>query len=181
VPQIEVIFDIDANGMLHVTAKDKATGKSQNIRIEAKSGLSDEEIKKMKAEAEANAESDKKAKEEADKINSADALIFQSEKNLKDYGDKLPAEKKEAIQKALSDLKDAHKNRDLAKIDSTLAALNTAWQAASEDMYKAQQAAQPGAGGEQPQPNGNANGNANGKDEAVTDVDFEEVKDDKKK
>src|SRR5437868_6591107 len=124
VPQIEVIFDIDANGMLHVTAKDKATGKSQNIRIEAKSGLSEAEIKKMKQEAEANAESDKKAKEEADKINSADALLFQSEKNLKDYGDKLPAEKKEAIQKALSDQKDAHKAHDLGKIVSTLAALN---------------------------------------------------------
>lgn len=183
VPQIEVTFDIDANGMLHVTAKDKATNKSQNIRIEAKSGLSDAEIKKMKQEAEANAEADKKAKEEADKINTADALIFQSEKNLKDYGDKLPAEKKENIQKALSDLKDAHKARDLAKIDTALASLNTAWQAASEEMYKAQQA--------QPQPNGEANGaangqangsaNATGKDEAVTDVDFEEVKDDKKK
>jgi len=184
VPQIEVTFDIDANGMLHVTAKDKATGKSQNIRIEAKSGLSDAEIKKMKQEAEANAESDKKAKEEADKINAADALIFQSEKNLKDYGDKLPAEKKTAIETALADLKAAHTARDLAKIDTALAALNTAWQAASEEMYKAQQAtAQPNG-----QPNAEANGNANGqtngeakKDEAVTDVDFEEVKDDKKK
>jgi len=181
VPQIEVIFDIDANGMLHVTAKDKATGKSQNIRIEAKSGLSDEEIKRMKREAEANADSDKKAKEEADKVNAADALIFQSEKQLKDYGDKLPADKKETIQKALSDLKDAHKERDLAKIDTTLEALNKAWHAASEEIYKAQQAQQAsgasGGSAEQPQANANTGG---GKDGEVTDVDFEEVKDDKK-
>lgn len=179
VPQVEVTFDIDANGMLHVTAKDKATNKSQNIRIEAKSGLSDDEIKRMKREAEANAESDKKAKEEADKINSADAMIFQSEKQLKDYGDKLPAEKKEAIQKALSDLKDAHKERDLTKIDTTLQALNTAWHAASEEIYKAQQAQQASGatGGSSEQPGATAGG----KDDAVTDVDFEEVKDDKKK
>ncbi|HET7818612.1 MAG TPA: molecular chaperone DnaK [Bacteroidia bacterium] len=181
VPQIEVIFDIDANGMLHVTAKDKATGKSQNIRIEAKSGLSDEEIKRMKREAEANADSDKKAKEEADKVNAADALIFQSEKQLKDYGDKLPADKKETIQKALSELKDAHKERDLAKIDTTLEALNKAWHAASEEIYKAQQAQQAsgasGGSAEQPQANANTGG---GKDGEVTDVDFEEVKDDKK-
>ncbi|MBI4931543.1 MAG: molecular chaperone DnaK [Bacteroidetes bacterium] len=185
VPQIEVTFDIDANGMLHVTAKDKATGKSQNIRIEAKSGLSDAEIKKMKQEAEANAESDKKAKEEADKINSADAMIFQTEKQLKEFGDKIPADKKEAIQKALSELKDAHKEKDIAKIDTTLAALNTVWHAASEEIYKAQQAQQQntsgsGSGTEQPNANGQTNGEAK-KDEAVTDVDFEEVKDDKKK
>ena len=139
VPQIEVIFDIDANGILHVTAKDKATGKSQNIRIEASSGLSDDEIKRMKSEAEANAESDRKAKEEADKVNQADSLIFQSEKQLNEFGDKLPSDKKEVIQKALTELKDAHKERDLAKIDTALSTLNAAWSAASEEMYKATQ------------------------------------------
>ena len=179
VPQIEVIFDIDANGMLHVTAKDKATGKSQNIRIEAKSGLSDAEIKRMKDEAEKNADSDKKAKEEADKINSADAMIFQTEKQLKEYGHKVPADKKAGIETALNDLKAAHAARDIARIDTTLAALNTVWHAASEEIYKAQQAS--GAtGGSSAQPGANA-GAGNGKDEAVTDVDFEEVKDDKKK
>jgi molecular chaperone DnaK len=176
IPQIEVIFDIDANGILHVTAKDKATGKSQNIRIEASSGLSDAEIKKMKAEAEANAESDRKVKEEAEKVNQADSLIFQTEKQLKDYGDKLPADKKETIQKALSSLKDAHKEKNLAGIETAMAALNTAWQAASEEMYKATQggAQQP----EQGQPSGEANQAKN--DSEVTDVDFEEVKEDKK-
>jgi molecular chaperone DnaK len=181
IPQIEVTFDIDANGLLHVTAKDKATGKSQNIRIEASSGLSDEEIKKMKAEAEANAESDRKAKEETEKINQADTMIFQTEKQLKDYSDKLPADKKGAIESALAELKEAHKNRDLAKIDSSLATLNTAWQAASEDMYKATQ----DAGAPNGQPNADASnaGNAGGSgkaDSEVTDVDFEEVKEDKK-
>ena len=175
VPQIEVIFDIDANGLLHVTAKDKATGKSQNIRIEASSGLSDEEIKKMKAEAEANADSDKKVKEETEKVNQADSMIFQTEKQLKDYSDKLPADKKEAIEKALNDLKEAHKNRDIASIDTTLATLNTAWQAASEDMYKATQNAGPGAEG---QPGAGEPQAKN--DSEVTDVDFEEVKEDKK-
>ena len=175
VPQIEVIFDIDANGLLHVTAKDKATGKSQNIRIEASSGLSDEEIKKMKAEAEANADSDKKVKEETEKVNQADSMIFQTEKQLKDYSDKLPADKKEAIEKALNDLKEAHKNRDIAAIDTTLATLNTAWQAASEDMYKATQNAGPGAEG---QPGAGEPQAKN--DSEVTDVDFEEVKEDKK-
>src|SRR5207237_1259112 len=126
VPQIEVTFDIDANGILHVTAKDKGTGKSQNIRIEASSGLSEAEIKKMKTEAEANAEADRKAKEEIEKVNQADTMIFQTEKQLKDYGDKLSAAHKEAIQKALSDLKDAHKDKDISRIDSGLAALNTA-------------------------------------------------------
>lgn len=172
VPQIEVTFDIDANGILHVTAKDKATGKSQNIRIEASSGLSEDEIKRMKTEAEANAETDRKAKEEADKINQADTLIFQSEKQLTEFGDKLPADKKETIQKALGELKDAHKERDLTKIDTALQALNAAWSAASEEMYKATQ------GAEQPGPDaGNANAKSDGE---VTDVDFEEVKDDKK-
>jgi molecular chaperone DnaK len=172
VPQVEVTFDIDANGILHVTAKDKATGKSQNIRIEASSGLSEDEIKRMKTEAEANAETDRKAKEEADKINQADTLIFQSEKQLTEFGDKLPADKKEAIQKALGELKEAHKERDLAKIDTSLQTLNAAWSAASEEMYKAtQDAGQPGAD------TGNANAKSDGE---VTDVDFEEVKDDKK-
>ena len=181
VPQVEVSFDIDANGILNVTAKDKGTGKSQNIRIEASSGLSEAEIKKMKTEAEANAESDRKAKEEADKINAADAQIFNSEKQLKDYGEKLPQDKKETIQKALSELKDAHKERNFAAIETALAALNTAWTAASEEMYKAaqqQQAQNPGT----PQPDGTAgapDGEAK-KDGNVTDVDFEEVKDEKK-
>ena len=177
VPQVEVIFDIDANGILHVTAKDKATGKSQNIRIEASSGLSDEEIKKMKAEAEANAELDRKAKEEVEKINQADSLIFQTEKQLKDYGDKLSADKKEVIEKALTELKDAHKERDLQKIETALASLNTAWQAASEEMYKATQ----NAGGPADQGAGNPDTNGQAKsDSEVTDVDFEEVKEDKK-
>ncbi len=174
IPQIEVIFDIDANGLLHVTAKDKATGKSQNIRIEASSGLSDEDIKKMKAEAEANAETDKKVKEETEKVNQADSMIFQTEKQLKDYSDKLPADKKEAIEKALTDLKEAHKNRDIPAIDTTLASLNTAWQAASEDMYKATQNEGPAAEG-QPTDGGQAK-----QDAEVTDVDFEEVKEEKK-
>ncbi len=176
IPQIEVTFDIDANGILHVTAKDKATGKSQNIRIEASSGLSDEEIKKMKAEAEANAETDRKAKEEVEKVNQADSLIFQTEKQLKEFGDKLSADKKEAIQKALSNLKDAHKDKNVTAIDSSMAALNTAWQAASEEMYKATQNAQ--QGGPQGQPSADE-GQQKG-DSEVTDVDFEEVKEDKK-
>ena len=176
IPQIEVIFDIDANGLLHVTAKDKATGKSQNIRIEASSGLSDEEIKKMKAEAEANAESDRKTKEDAEKINQADTMIFQTEKQLKDYSDKLPADKKGVIESALAELKDAHQNRDVAKIDTALATLNTAWQAASEDMYKATQ-----EGGAEGQPNAQAGNQESSKsDSEVTDVDFEEVKEEKK-
>ncbi len=169
VPQIEVTFDIDANGILNVSAKDKATGKEQKIRIEASSGLSDDEIKRMKAEAEANAETDRKAKEEAVKVNEADSLIFQTEKQLKEYGDKLPADKKSAIESALATLKTAHQNRDLDAIDSGLTALNAAWAAASEDMYKATQGA-PDAGSAQ-QPENSAS--------EVTDVDFEEVKDGK--
>ncbi|HEY6161242.1 MAG TPA: molecular chaperone DnaK, partial [Bacteroidia bacterium] len=141
-PQIEVTFDIDANGILNVSAKDKGTGKAHNIRIEAKSGLTEDEIKRMKKEAEANAEADKKAKEEIGKINEADSMIFNTEKQLKDYGDKLSADKKENIQKALSELKDAHKEKDLAKIETAMANLNTAWQAASEELYKATQEAQ---------------------------------------
>ena len=182
IPQIEVTFDIDANGILNVAAKDKATGKSQNIRIEASSGLSDAEIKKMKEEAEANADADKKTKEEVDKLNAADSQIFNTEKQLKDYGDKISHDKKEAIQKALSDLKEAHKNKDLSAIDNCLEKLTAAWNAASEEMYKATQAQQ----SDQGQPNAGADGqhHANGeeqkKDGEVTDVDFEEVKEDKK-
>jgi molecular chaperone DnaK len=175
VPQIEVIFDIDANGILHVTAKDKATGKSQNIRIEASSGLNEQEIKRMKDEAEANAESDRKFKEEAEKVNQADSLIFQTEKQLGEFGDKIPAEKKTVIENALAQLKEAHKNRDISAIDTAFASLNAAWQAASQDMYNASQEA--GA-----QPGAEANGNPQASTEGgnVTDVDFEEVKEDKK-
>ncbi len=181
VPQIEVTFDIDANGIINVSASDKATGKSQNIRIEASSGLSEEEIKRMKAEAEANAEADKKAKEEVEKLNNADSMIFQSEKNLKDYGDKLPADKKAVIEKALADLKAAHSAKNLNGIDDAMKAINDAWNAASQDLYQAQQAAQQGAAGDAQGANPNAqNAGANagngGADDNVTDVDFEEVK-----
>ncbi len=174
IPQIEVTFDIDANGILNVSAKDKASGKSQNIRIEASSGLSEEEIKKMKAEAEANAESDKKQKEEIDKLNAADSMIFQTEKQITEFGDKLPADKKEPIEKALQELRDAHKNKDLAAIDVAMAALNTAWQAASTEMYQNTQEQQQGQqqAGDQEQAPGDKKDN----DDDVTDVDFEEVK-----
>lgn len=175
VPQVEVTFDIDANGILSVTAKDKATGKSQNIRIEASSGLSKEEIDKMKKEAEANADADKKAKEEVDKINSADSLVFQTEKQLKEYGDKLPADKKGTIESALAELKTAHGAKDIAGIDAAMTKLNAAWQAASEDMYKASQGGQ--AAGDAA--GATANPGNEGKNE-VTDVEYEEVKDDKK-
>jgi molecular chaperone DnaK len=174
VPQIEVTFDIDANGILSVSAKDKATGKAQNIRIEASSGLSKEEIEKMKREAEMNADSDKKAKEEADKINAADGLIFQSEKQLKDYGDKIPAEKKATIETALAGLKTAHDARDIAGIDSAMTSLNAAWETASQEMYAAMNEQQ---GGANANPGADANANAEGnKNESVTDVDYEEVK-----
>ena len=174
VPQVEVTFDIDANGILQVSAKDKATGKSHNIRIEAKSGLTDEEIKRMKADADANAEADKKTKEETEKVNAADSMIFQTEKQLKEYGEKIPAEKKTVIEDALAELKTAHGARDVAGIDSSLEKLNAGWQAASQDMYAAQQGAE--AGGE-----GQANAGPESKaDSEVTDVDFEEVKDEKK-
>nr|WP_199078211.1 molecular chaperone DnaK [Pedobacter sp. ASV19] len=177
VPQVEVAFDIDANGILHVSAKDKATGKEQKIRIEASSGLTDEEIKKMKEEAEQNAEADKVAKEEADKINSADALIFSTEKQLKEFGDKISADKKAPIEEGLKKLKDAHAARNFADIDAAQTALQEAWNAASEEMYKAGQdgAAQPEGGAEQQHGEQAGNGGDN-----VTDVDFEEVKDDKK-
>jgi len=174
VPQIEVTFDIDANGILNVSAKDKATGKSHNIRIEAKSGLSQEEIDRMKREAEMNAEADKKAKEEVEKLNEADAMVFQSEKQLKEYGDKIPAEKKTAIESALTELKSAHAAKDLEKVATALTAINAAWSAASEDMYKATQG-QPDAGAGETGNNAQQNtGQTN--TENVTDVDFEEVK-----
>ncbi|NDG52257.1 MAG: molecular chaperone DnaK [Flavobacteriia bacterium] len=172
VPQIEVTFDIDANGILNVSAKDKATGKEQNIKIEASSGLSDEEIERMKKEAEANADADKKAKEEVEKVNAADAMIFQTEKQLKDYGDKLSDDKKKPIEDALEGLKNAHKSKDLAAIDSAMETINTAWTAASEEMYKATQEQQGAEGAAQP------NAEGSGADD-VTDVDFEEVKEDK--
>jgi molecular chaperone DnaK len=174
VPQIEVIFDIDANGILHVTAKDKGTGKEQKIRIEAGSGLSKDEVEKMKAEARANEATDKIAREKVDKINQADSLIFQTEKQLKEFGDKVPADKKAPIEAALNKLKEAQKSQDIAAIDAAVAEMNNAWTAASEEMYKASQQAggEPGAGG--PGANGGQQANAGG--ENVTDAEFEEVK-----
>ena len=175
VPQIEVTFDIDANGIMQVSAKDKGTGKEQNIRIEASSGLTDAEIEKMKQEAEANAESDKKEKEKIDKLNSADSLIFQTEKQLKDYGDKLSDENKKPIEEALANLKTAHGSQDADSIDAGLEALNKAWEAASQEMYAAQQAAE---GGEQPGPDAGAGdaGSGEGSADDVSDVEYEEVK-----
>ena len=174
VPQIEVTFDIDANGIINVSAKDKGTGKEHNIRIEASSGLSDEEIKKMKADAEANAEADKKAKETIDKINGADGMIFQTEKQLKEFGDKLSDDKKGPIEAALEELKKAHESKDLAQIDTAMEKINEAWKVASEEMYKAQQeTAQGGAGA--PESDAGAQDTASEGDD-VQDVDFEEVK-----
>lgn len=171
VPQIEVAFDIDANGIMHVSAKDKGTGKEQKIRIESSSGLSEEEIAKMKREAEANADADRKAREEVDKLNQADSLAFQTEKQLKEYGDKIPADKKSVIEEGLKDLKMAHANKDITGIDAAMQKLNDAWAAASQDMYNDQ-------GGAEGNPGANASANAgagDGKDN-VTDVDYEEVK-----
>jgi molecular chaperone DnaK len=177
-PQIEVTFDIDANGILHVGAKDKGTGKEQKIRIEASSGLTDAEIKKMKEEAQANADSDKKEKERVDKINQADSLIFQTEKQLKEYGDKLSEGNKTAISGALEKLKEAHKTQDVTSIDNAMNGLNAVWQAASQEMYQggAQAGANPGAG-----PNANANTGSNTGTSGTTggdaqDVEYEEVK-----
>jgi molecular chaperone DnaK len=175
IPQIEVSFDIDANGILHVTAKDKATSKEQSIRIEASSGLSDDEIKRMKEEAAANAESDKQAKERVEKLNHADSLIFQTEKQLKEFGDKLPADKKGPIEAALAKLKEAHKNQDLNAIDAATNELNTVFQAASQEMYNAANA----QGGQQAGPQHGPQGSQQQgpkNDGEVTDVDFEEVK-----
>lgn len=177
VPQIEVIFDIDANGILHVTAKDKGTGKSQNIRIEAGSGLNKDEIEKMKAEAKAHEAEDKAAREKVEKINQADSLIFQTEKQLKEYGDKIPAEKKAPIESGLEKLREAHKTQDITQIDAAVAELNAAWTAASEEMYKATQG-QPGgaenAGAGNAQQGGGQQNGTQG--DAVTDAEFEEVK-----
>ena len=177
VPQVEVTFDIDANGLLHVTAKDKGTGKEQKIRIEAGSGLSKDEVEKMKAEAKANEATDKAEREKVDKINQADSLVFQTEKQLKEYGDKIPADKKAPIEAALGKLKEAHKSQDVTAIDAAVTEMNAAWTAASEDMYKATQ------NGPQQGPDGGAAGTGNGGSQAnaggsenVTDAEFEEVK-----
>ena len=176
-PQIEVTFDIDANGILNVSAKDNATGKTQSIRIEASSGLSEAEIKKMKAEAEANADSDKKIKEEAEKINGADAMIFQTEKQFKEMGEKLTSDKKAPIEAALTELKAAHESKDIAKIDAAMEKINAAWSQVSQEMYN-----QPGENQDpnQGQPNqGQPNqgqSNPDDHDGEVTDADFEEVK-----
>ncbi len=173
IPQIEVTFDIDANGIIHVTAKDRATNKEQSIRIESSSGLTDDEIKRMREEAKANEEADKRERERVDKLNTADSLIFSTEKQLKEFGDKLSSDKKAAIEKALADLKEAHKSQDLAEVDAKTQALNQAWQVASEEMYKASQQA-----GAQQDPTQGAQQQASDKkaDGEVTDVDFEEVK-----
>jgi len=177
VPQIEVTFDIDANGILHVTAKDKGTGKEQKIRIEAGSGLSKEEVEKMKNEARANEAADKAERERVDKVNAADSLIFQTEKQIKEYGDKIPADKKAPIEAGLEKLKEAHKSQDVNAIDTAVTELNAAWTTASEEMYKATQDA--GAQGndqanaQQPNQEGGAEANAN---DNVTDAEFEEVK-----
>ena len=171
IPQIEVTFDIDANGILHVTAKDKASGKSQNIRIEASSGLTDAEIQRMKAEAEANAEADSKAKSEVEKVNTADSMIFNTEKQLKEFAEKIPAEKKATIEAALVKLKEAHASRDGNAIDTAMTEINAAWEAASQDLYNASQQ------GSQENPNAAANdSNPSASADTVTDVEFEEVK-----
>ena len=173
-PQIEVTFDIDANGIIKVTAADKATGKTQDIRIEASSGLTEEEIEKMKQEAEANAEADKKAKEQVDKLNSADQMIFQTESQLKEFGDKLSDDKKKPIEAALEELKKAYESKDLAVIEPALDKINEAWKNASEEMYKAQAEGQ--AQGAPDPAASNAAGDAQGGGDDVQDVDFEEVK-----
>ncbi len=177
VPQIEVTFDIDANGILNVSAKDKGTGKEQKIRIEASSGLTDEEIEKMKKEAEANAETDKKEKEKIDKLNAADSMVFQTEKQLKEYGEKLSEGNKTAIESALNNLKEAHKSQDIAAIDKAMEAINAAWQGAAQEMYAA-------SGGEQQasaDASGQPNAGAPGSDSDVSDVEYEEVDDKGKK
>ena len=174
IPQIEVTFDIDANGILKVSAKDKATGKEQAIRIEASSGLSQDEINRMKAEAEQNAENDKKERERVDKLNQADSMIFQTENQLKELGDKIPAQHKPAIEQALQQLKDAHKAGDIAAIDTAIAALNTAWQTASQQMYQGAQGAQ--SGPENPFQGQQQAQQEAPKDDNIQDADFEEVK-----
>jgi len=171
VPQIEVTFDIDANGIIKVSATDKASNKTQDIRIEASSGLSQEEIEKMRREAESNADADKKARETAEKINGADSMIFQTEKQLKEFGDKLSADKKAPIETALDDLKKAYESKDLVQIDASMDKINEAWKAASEEMYAAQQ---PNAG--DANPNANQGSSNTNQGDSVEDVDFEEVK-----
>ena len=173
VPQIEVTFDIDANGIIKVSATDKATGKSQDIRIEASSGLTEEEIAKMKQEAEANAEADKAAKETADKLNEADGMIFQTEKQLKEFGDKISDANKKPVEEALEELKKAYETKDLAVISPALDKINEAWKGASEEMYKAQAEAQGGAPTGEPQADASSGGDESSD---VEDVDFEEVK-----
>ena len=177
IPQVEVTFDIDANGILNVSAKDKGTGKEQNIRIEASSGLTDEEINKMKEEAKANADSDKKEREKIDKINAADGLIFQTEKQLKEFGDKLSKPNKKAIQDSLDKLKSIHKEEKIDEIDSAIEALNKSWEAASQEIYKATQEQQ--GTPDQKTPAGNKSKGKN-KNDDISDVDFEEVKEEKK-
>ena len=177
IPQIEVTFDIDANGILHVTAKDKATQKSQDIRIEASSGLSEDEVKRMREEAQRNADVDKKMKEEVDKLNSADAMVFQTEKQLKEFGDKIPADKRTAIEKAAEALKTAHKNHDIPGIDKAMAELNNMWQTASQEMYQNTSQAGPQPGAQQGSEQGTGSSSKGSGNDEVTDVDFEEVKD----
>ena len=179
VPQIEVTFDIDANGIMNVSAKDKGTNKEQKIRIEASSGLTDEEIEKMKQEAQANAESDKQAKEKVEKVNQADSLIFQTEKQLKEFGDKLSDGNKTAIEGALAKLKEAHGSQDLAAIDAAMEGMNKAWEAASQEIYAAQQAAGGAEAAQGADPAGDANASG-GSDSDVSDVEFEEVDEEKK-
>jgi molecular chaperone DnaK len=174
VPQIEVTFDIDANGLLHVSAKDKGTGKEQKIRIEAGSGLSKEEVEKMKAEAKAHEAEDKVAKEKIEKLNQADSLIFQTEKQLKEFGDKVPADKKAPIETALTKLKEAHKAQDIAAIDTAMTEMNTAWTAASEEIYKAQ--AEGANAQQQPHTDGAPHQDGGAKNDTVEDAQFEEVK-----
>jgi molecular chaperone DnaK len=181
IPQIEVTFDIDANGILNVSAKDKGTGREQKIRIEASSGLSDDEIRRMREEAKANESSDRIAKEKADKVNTADSMIFNTEKQLKEYGDKIPSDKKGRIENALGQLREAHKSQDVTAIDRALSEINAAWQAASEDMYKQAQGPGQQAGPQSGPQSGPMGGDETGgkkpaDDQQVTDVDFEEVK-----
>jgi len=181
IPQVEVTFDIDANGILNVSAKDKGTGREQKIRIEASSGLSDDEIRRMREEAKANESADKVSREKADKVNAADSMIFQTEKQLKEYGDKIPTDKKGRIENALGQLREAQKSQDVTAIDRALAEINTAWQAASEDMYKQAQGPGPQAGPQSGPQSGPMGGDETGgkkpaDDQQVTDVDFEEVK-----
>jgi molecular chaperone DnaK len=179
VPQVEVIFDMDANGILSVTAMEKTTGKQQNIRIEASTGLSKEEVARMKAEAQANAENDRQVRERAEKLNQADSLIFQTEKQLREFGDKVPANHKQNIESALEALREAHKSQDLNSIETASNALTEAWNAASQDIYQAQQAANGGStgnpyGGPTGGPTGG--GNAGSGSDNTQDVEFEEVK-----